>query len=479
MTTVLLLNAHALRIPLPNESVHCVVTSPPYWGLRDYGLPPLVWEGAADCDHAWGDELVTQQRGSVGDHSTLDGGLQAGGVGRLQAAQQGQFCLRCGAWRGCLGLEPTPELYVAHLVQIFREVRRVLRTDGTLWLNLGDSYQASKGYSGHGGMEFQQRRAENGLSFSSPAAHVGGSGRIRPQDRPHPVLKPKDLVGIPWRVAFALQADGWWLRSDIIWHKPNCMPESVTDRPTKAHEYLFLLAKGERYFYDAEAISEQGIGQMGRAAGFSRDGLSATYIIPGQQAAQHRVDRSNAVCTTRRNRRSVWTIPTAPYSGAHFATFPPALVEPCIWAGTSERGVCPTCGAPWERVVGREFVPQGDVSLERGVRGVHGQKQQPFDSWDGYPRGTTRTTTMGWQPTCNCDIGDPVPATVLDPFVGSGTTLLVARALGRCGVGLDLSLDYLREQARPRLSLDALAAWGNGRQVEAAWQDLPLFEGVT
>ncbi len=561
MTTVLLLNAHALRIPLPDESVHCVVTSPPYWGLRDYGLPPLVWAGAADCDHAWGDELVTHQRGSVGDHSTLDGGLQAGGAGRLQAAQQGQFCPRCAAWRGCLGLEPTPELYVAHLVLLFREVRRVLRTDGTLWLNLGDSYQASKGYSGHGGLEFQQRRAQSGLSFSNPAAHVGGPGRIRPQDRPHPVLKPKDMVGIPWRVVFALQDDGWWLRSDIIWHKPNGMPESVTDRPTKAHEYLFLLTKSERYFYDADAIrrphKEASLRRQARASGDPHSLSRPRPNIRGLRTALEALDEGHGLHPAGRNRRTVWTIPTASYSGAHFATFPPALVKPCIEAGASARGVCPTCGAPWERVVERQFVPQADVSAARGVRGSNGQKRPAFDAWAGCPRGTTRATTVGWLPSCACygtrDVPryPPMPdeaeapvycalcggegqvalwgfmagqvvdcracrgrglvgrpnrawlawraaweavnrqraalvgqyadcatarAVVLDPFVGSGTTLLVARTLGRCGVGLDLSFDYLHAQARQRLQLDALAEWRDGRQAEeATWDTLPLF----
>ena len=214
---------------LEESSVNCVVTSPPYWGLRDYGTD------------------------------------------------------------GQLGLEETPADHVANMVEVFREVRRVLREDGTLWLNYGDSYAAT------------------------------GSG-----------LKPKDLCGIPWRVAFALQQDGWWLRQDIIWHKPNPMPESCTDRCTKAHEYIFLLAKSHRYYYDAESIRESSV-----------IGEGARRIVSGALKGANRDRRDNGRTVVNdgfRNRRSVWTIPTAPYPGAHFATFPPDLVKPCIMAGCPDGG---------------------------------------------------------------------------------------------------------------------------------------------
>lgn len=458
-----LLNANTLHIPLPDESVHCIVTSPPYWTLRDYGLPPLVWDGEPDCAHVWGERVTAGegyasssrrrwQHGATRDDSPDEWQPETG---------QGKFCRRCGAWRGCLGLEPTPELYVAHLVEVFREVWRVLRADGTLWLNLGDTYAHDTKWGGRSGRK--------------NAGSVAGGYQTCRNVRTNSGLKPKDLVGIPWRVALALQADGWWLRSDVVWHKPNCMPESVTDRPTKAHEYLFLLTKSGRYFYDAGAIKELAVNTGG---GTFSDKYAAAQPAHGGHS-QHRCKGGEYDIGTR-NRRTVWTIPTQPYSGAHFATFPPALVEPCIKAGTSGRGCCSVCGAPWERVVTRKFMPQADVSPERGIRGSNGQKQQIFDSWDGYPRGTTHTITTGWQPTCACEAGGLVPAVVLDPFVGSGTTLLVARALGRCGLGLDLSLDYLRDQARKRLELDALDAWRDGRRVEDAqqdWRDLPLFGG--
>ena len=247
---------------LPDSSVHCCVTSPPYWGLRDYG------------------------------HD------------------------------GQIGLEATPEAYVARMVEVFREVRRVLRDDGTLWLNIGDSYfGAGRGPTHptgfHGG--------DNGTAFPTKGVYS------------HSTLKGKDLVGIPWRVAFALQADGWWLRQDIIWHKPNPMPESVRDRCTKAHEYVFLLTKSERYYYDAEAVSEEAVGPAGGnvvpVKGAS-DSLMRTRN--GLHAAQQRAREAGGYVT--RNRRSVWTVTTKPYSGAHFAVMPPDLVEPCIRAGCHEGG---------------------------------------------------------------------------------------------------------------------------------------------
>jgi len=235
----MLIRANSLYVPLADESVHCVVTSPPYWGLRDYKLPPMVWPANGDrsslfsCRHIWGESIEEHKRGDFGTESTLEGASQDTEA-RLQTVNQGAFCQLCGAWRGALGLEPTPELYVEHIVQIFREVRRVLRRDGTLWLNMGDCYACGKGkdfsvpgtgrYPSDGFSNRQSRQAPNGL-------------------------KPKDLVGMPWRVAFALQADGLWLRRDIIWSKPNPMPESVPDRPTTAHEYIFLFTRSGAAVY--------------------------------------------------------------------------------------------------------------------------------------------------------------------------------------------------------------------------------------
>jgi DNA modification methylase len=316
-------DALTLLREIPEASVQCVVTSPPYWGLRDYGT--AAWEG--------GDPACTHMRGQrASDKSRLNGGRGQLDYEKSETQPFIGDCGKCGAVRtdAQLGLEPTQEEYVSRMVEVFREVRRVLREDGTLWLNLGDSY------AGSWGAQSRPNPGEQGASTLS-----GGSMLSARQIMAHPHetltgslkntpgLKAKDLVGIPWRVAFALQADGWWLRSDIIWAKPNPMPESVTDRPTKAHEYLFLLAKSERYFYDAEAIAEPAIDPVGVGRGGSLARIGNDPFI-AQNAHRGPVPVSDG----KRNRRSVWTIATEPFPEAHFATFPQALVEPCVLAGS-------------------------------------------------------------------------------------------------------------------------------------------------
>ena len=250
-------NALDILRQLPDESVHCCVTSPPYWGLRDYGNDAQIWDGehgeyfnneSWQCVHEWGEESLSSldkrtpeelaKKSKLNRHKDPNKSHvflpNSGDISR------GQFCQKCGAWRGSLGLEPTPELFIKHMVEIFAEVKRVLRNDGTLWLNMGDSYAAGGNNKAHTG------------SYGV----AGSQGECLTTRGIPPGLKPKDLCGIPWMLAFALRADGWYLRSDIIWHKPNPMPESVTDRPTKAHEYMFLLTKSAKYYYDADAIRE-------------------------------------------------------------------------------------------------------------------------------------------------------------------------------------------------------------------------------
>src|SRR3990167_1930524 len=337
---------------LPAESVHCCVTSPPYWGLRDYGTEPLVWGGDPGCEHEWDRKAYTVIVGrgghgsGPGSSSTL-GGNTVGAVGQ-QTVSASASCLRCSAWRGSLGLERTPEEYVAALVAVFREVRRVLRDDGTLWLNLGDSY-ASNGPGSWGSSDKSTLTTGSRRGAWAPGNTIGTTSR-----REMAGLKPKDLVGVPWRVAFALQTDGWWLRSDIIWHKPNPLPESVTDRPTKAHEYLFLLTKSERYYYDQEAVREPHQDMHGLER-FKKGGISRPDYIPHTQGwhgggMKH---KNRNYHPSGRNLRTVWTIPTQAFPGSHFATFPEKLVEPCLRAGTSEKGCCATCGAPWKRKLER------------------------------------------------------------------------------------------------------------------------------
>ena len=260
-----IINANALHLPLSDSCVQCAITSPPYYGLRDYGVNDQI------------------------------------------------------------GLEPTPQEYVARIVAAMREVRRVLRPDGTLWIVLGDSFARNGSEPGGGNRELMHKEGKQKRMMSIPK----GSS-----------LKPKDLVGIPWHIAFALQADGWYLRSDIIWSKPNPMPESVTDRPTRAHEYVFLLAKLERYFYDADAIKEPSrpfhVSGPNSRANVDRDPAHGTrkQDAIGKRTYEVFNDRWRNKPVNGRNRRSVWTVATMPYAGAHFATFPPKLIEPMVLAGS-------------------------------------------------------------------------------------------------------------------------------------------------
>jgi DNA modification methylase len=355
---------------LPAECVHCVVTSPPYWGLRDYGIS------------------------------------------------------------GQLGLEPTVADYVETVRAVFAEVRRVLRKDGTLWLNMGDSYASAwvcnrRNVVGNGSLE-------NGKRDNRPNRLVNG-------------LKEKDLCGIPWRVAFALQADGWYLRSDIIWSKPNPMPESVTDRPTKAHEYVFLMSKSERYYYDAEAIAEE--------SNFSDP---RKPFAPGQidnRGNGH--DRGGGIERTfgvrekgRRNRRTVWEIATAPFPEAHFATFPPALVEPCILAGCPAK-CCAKCGAPWRRDTECSYEWYREPREDRNWRSVAGITR------GGGMKGNANKNviTIGFSPSCSCN-ADVIPGTVIDPFGGAGTTGIVADRLGRNAILIELNTKYAA-MAEGRIASDA------------------------
>lgn len=329
---------------LEDESVQCVVTSPPYWGLRDYGT--AEWEGGdPGCDH----RHDTKHQSQGGPTSARQG------RSNLEAQRNENFrniCPKCGAKRvdKQLGLEPTPNEYVTRLVEIFREVRRVLRDDGTMWLVIGDTFATGAGSVGdHPG---GGKQGKNWKGEGTP-----------PNRMPIPGLKPKDLCMIPARVALALQADGWWIRMDNVWAKPNPMIESVTDRPTKAHEFVFLLSKRRRYYYNAKAIAEPVV-----YGDHPREGCPGPDVqAPGQKVQKgitrrRRSGNKEEDPWVTRNKRSVWTVQTEPYPGAHFATYPTKLVEPCVLAGSMERSVVldPFCGSGTTGVValrhGRNFI---------------------------------------------------------------------------------------------------------------------------
>lgn len=421
-------DCRAVLARLPTASVQCVVTSPPYWGLRDYGT--ATWQGGDPaCDHR-----VRPYHAS--GTSTLTGSRRG-----VNHAREGftERCPRCGAVRvdRQIGLEPTIEAYIAALVAVFRAVHRVLRDDGTLWLNLGDTYASAWPCN---------RRSVIG---QGPIAN--GKRGDRP-DRLGAGLKEKDLVGIPWRVALALQADGWYLRSDIVWAKSNAMPESVRDRPTRAHEYLFLLSKRPRYYYDADAIREplkettfSTFGARHRARG--NDALGKVKADNWARTVAVRQPRLNPDGTLAgANKRDVWTVAAGHFAGAHFAVFPPQLIAPCILAGTSAHGCCPHCGAPWVRIADASPIPHDMPTASAYPPETNGYRLAQFRQAArarGVPEGTLRRT-IGWQPGCTCGDTEPVPCTVLDPFAGSGTTGMVARQQGRHFVGIELSEPYCR-----------------------------------
>lgn len=298
---------------MADESVQCIVTSPPYFGLRDYGK------------------------------------------------------------KGQIGLEETPQEYIQRLVEVFRELRRVLATDGVAWLNLGDSYWGGKGRSGAGSAKTHRERTS--ATIQGEHTYLGKKGGFRPTDKVHEVFKQKDLCLMPHRVAIALQEDGWWVRQDIVWHKNNPMPESVRDRCTKAHEYIFLLTKSKKYFYDHVAVKEPSQDTWKGRRGKRKQRIKQQSAL-GDRIFDDEVEYHEGM---KRNRHSVWKVPVFAYKGAHFATYPPKLIEPCILAGCPEGGV------------------------------------------------------------------------VLDPFMGSGTTAIVARQHGRKFIGIDLNAEYL-ELADKRIS---------------------------
>ena len=361
---------------VPDGIVQTVVTSPPYYGLRDYGV------------------------------------------------------------EGQIGLEETPDKYVAKMVEVFREVRRVLRDDGTVWLNIGDSYNGSgKVRNGDG----TWNAGQGGSKQETNAGAIAGEVLTKNIEG----LKPKDLIGIPWMLAFALRADGWYLRQEIIWEKPNPMPESVTDRCTKSHEHIFLLTKQPRYFYDKEAIAEES-SQPDRKRNDKIGGEKGdkTHHSPGAQFEG----------SVTRNKRDVWTITTKPYSGAHFATFPPEIPEICIKAGSSQHGECSKCGKPWERVMEKEkSFGSGSGKSGNPISGKNGdQMQGGGDTGDVHKGPILATVTTGWSPQCECN-APIIPQIVLDPFGGSGTTSIVARRLGRDFITVELNQKYIDEHIKPRL----------------------------
>ena len=359
---------------LDDKSIHCCVTSPPYFGQRDYGV-------------------------------------------------EGQY-----------GLENSLKEYVDNLVKVFAEIHRVLRDDGSFWLNIGDSYANTACGSFNGGGKCFKGRDMQGVSTSGNSNKITSSG-----------LKQKDLMMVPARVGIALCDWGWYLRSDIIWAKGisfndkysgSCMPESCRDRPTQSHEHIFLLTKSPKYFYDKVAVEEDGVWPAGTKAAKGS----------GTREGNRRGD-NYAVYSGKRNLRSVWTIPVKPYKKAHFATYPEKLVEPCVKAGTSEKGCCSKCGNPIVRIINKKRImrhelPPDDPNYRPGRYTVKS------DGLDDYAKGGgqafSHSETLGWEKSCKCENSEIVPCVLLDPFIGSGTSGAVAKKLGRSFIGFELNPEYCK-----------------------------------
>lgn len=387
------------------ESINCIVTSPPYYGLRNYDLPPTDW---AEVSYA---------------------------------PMPGLPPLVIPPTACCLGLEDSIEAYVGHMVLVFRGLWKALRGDGVAWLNLGDSYANSPKGS----------IVTDNSTLSGSKTYQANGTPPKLLDKTKIGLKQKDLCGIPWRVAFALQADGWYLRNDIIWHKPSVIPESVTDRCTKAHEYIFLLTKKTKYWYDQNAIREEAKSDYKNRGGSLLNDTGWHTSARGGDTTR-RNDRSNDDGTTR-NKRTVWTVATIPYKAAHFATFPTKLIEPCILAGCPSQA-CVECGEPWVRMVEKK---KGNPTNFNGSSFNRGKTYQAQSSLAevGKTDRTIQIKTIGFVPTCQCA---PRPAhketsrsgVVLDPFFGAGTVGVAARQLKRDWLGIELNADYI-EMARERL----------------------------
>jgi DNA modification methylase len=476
---LLLIRGDARRLPLADESVQCIVTSPPYWGLRKYaGAQDLIW-GVADLvhgrcvyseKHKWAEksQLVSIEKARW-QNANSGADLTRGNARAVEDKDRGQnptsayqqgTCRRCGAWRGAFGLEPTIEMYVAHTLEILRECRRVLRPDGVLFWNIGDSYAAFR----------DSKAVPDSLRPGQGTAVPGGQAANRnPQTLRNSGIKHKDLCLIPARVALAAQADGWWVRSVIIWTKPNPMPESCRDRPTDAYEHILMLTKSAHYFWDAFAVREPNVkvgtyahlaGGKGERAG-TREGLRGKvagrirdFEQEGRQVGHHGQIGSEL----GRNLRNVWNFATQPYKGAHFATFPEELPRRCILAATSERGACRQCGAPWERITRRSEGENQEWAQDRnpsdkekalvasGDRCGHGKLNR--GSKEDYYENAAKELTVGWRPTCSCrgQRGQTVPCVVLDPFACSGTTGRVAIALNRRVVLVDLAYHDLSDK---------------------------------
>ena len=432
--------ADSRALPLKDNSVNCIITSPPYWSLRKYDIPDLIWDGAEGCEHRWGDQIIRKQSGGIGKNNV--GNFSDD---RIHYESKTQFCLLCNAWRGQLGLEPTIDLYLNHLLQIMDECKRVLRDDGTMWVNLGDSYYGGKGQSSMAWcMENEDRD-----TLQKSHTNIGGRGETRPLDLPQGTIQPKSLCLIPERFAIEMVNRGWILRNKLVWHKPNCMPSSAKDRFTVDFENVFFFVKSRKYWFEQQY--DQYTAPLDRWGGDNlvAKGQSTWDEGTGQTAYRDRNMRPNP---QGRNRRCVWTIPTQPYPESHFATFPEALVEPMIKAGCPKE-ICVKCGKAREKiekVIGHQITDAMKIAGCNQKGEYSGTEQKDYTSANAQKPSETKKRILESMSQvkeysytdCGCNAGFRT-GIVLDPFCGSGTVMKVAEQLNRKAIGLDLGYQTL------------------------------------
>ena len=439
----LLLEGNALDVlrSLPADSFHATCTSGPYWGVRAYQTPPVVWGGTPGCGHRWESTRPRRTRKAADATSAYERARP----GANYDAFPSETCSACGAWRGELGQEPTPEMFVDHVSMVFEEVRRVTRPEGIAVLVIGDTMATHPA-----GVTDERRFSKSSIHVGVDRTAIVQSGMM---DKRAPGLKEKDVVGVPWMVAFRLRSDGWYLRQVIVWSKPNPNRNSVRDRPGLSHEYVLLLAKSNRSYWDIEGVRHEYSQDTMPEIGEKYAGLSQKGLAPREYRA---VDPSEAKRSMIRSLsrhagstlQSVWEILTPNYDGPHYAVYGDTIPEIVVRLGTSQRGVCPACGAPHVRRLrpnpGGEEAPYPARPLV--VRG-----------WAGRPLVEPPPELCDWVPSCGCGAGEPVPALVLDPFVGKGTTCEVARRLGRRSVGIDLNIGLAREETGQWADLESFA----------------------
>lgn len=418
---------------LPSDFVDCVVTSPPYWSLRDYGnQTEKIWDEKEGCEHNFEIKKIKNpmDRGGKGQH---DSGGIVGKMGdkTLSKAEQG-FCSNCSAWRGQLGLEPTFDLYIKHLCDIFDEAKRVLKQEGTCWVNLGDTYSGShQGYGKNSLNRVLHKKIEN---LGSVDNYLEKYKHIINQAPPSAKtsVADKSLCLIPFRFAIEMVNRGWILRNVIVWHKPNCMPSSVKDRLTVDFEYIFFFVKDKKYWFETQydPLKDSSIDRLKHNFNMNKGDIQSAVKTSGIKKFQERFLKNQV---QGKNKRCVWSITTRGFKGAHFAVFPPQLVETPIKAGCPEF-VCKRCGKAKEPIIESQFKQHSIGATSRQYWKVRDFKGD----------NTVKNSSLKVGYTdCGCNAGFR-PGIVLDPFCGSGTTLAVAKKLSRNYIGIELNPDYVK-----------------------------------